>query len=109
MYKYLFVKSSYLTQQDHGLIMRKNIQRPMYDFKVNPNKRTQREEDTTKVQFQHLELSFQIYLTCFVAILIPTFLAEISRAWFIKRVYYPYKVWDRKWKARHDFRKVSSV
>ena len=73
--------------------MRQNIEKPRYDFTLNPNKRTQHEEDTAKVQFQHLELSFQVFLFVLLPILSLTFLAELGRYRFVKK----WKVTHGKW------------
>ena len=63
--------------------MRKTVEKQAFDFNVNPNKRTQKEEDTAKVQLQHLELSFLIFLAVIISILVPFFLAEVLMSYFI--------------------------
>ena len=81
--------------------MEENIFKPAYDFKVNPNKRTGYEEDTMKVQFQHLELAMLIFVIILASIDIPIFLMELLKVYVVDVIVWKYKIWDYKWKMRH--------
>ena len=64
------------------------MEKPAYDFKINPNKRTKADEKLAKVEFKHLELTFLVQLIICVGILIPAILFEliakkIKRAMFV--------------------------
>ena len=48
-----------------------------YDFGINPHKRTPNEEDTQKVSFIHLELSFLVYIFTWIGILLPSIFLEL--------------------------------
>ena len=91
------------SQQSYGLIIEGDYNKT-HNFNINPNKRTQLEEDTMKVQFKHLELSFLVYTIVIGSIVIPSIVLEWVYLYATNTVQiwvYKYKEWDRKWKIRH--------
>ena len=93
--------------QTAGLIIKRDVFKAAYDFKINPHKRTPEEEDTTKVGFRHLELSFQFYILIWSLILIPSLFFEMFLAKLMEQILKKLRKWLRKTGLRAKQKYVS--
>lgn len=87
--------------QAGGLVRQFETIKQESEYKFNPHKLSQEDEDKLKVEWKHLELSFYIAFLVMLVVLLPSFLIEMFCFYKVRKWYTAYREWDRKWLLRH--------